>query len=146
MTWVRYYSKKIFGPYIGYMPPQKAAKYMSIMRIAYFFSASTLLIYVLKKKNEFEHKQLLMGKPIVERDLFSFGGSSNVDAQVQYVYTPNEGWKLVEIHKEEKRQTMEQEAFKRAYNAQKKELEEGRPLPPGALVLVDEKDIKTAHL
>ena len=144
MTWVRYYSKKILGPYIGHMAADKAAKYMSVMRIAYFFSASTLLILFFKRSKEYEHRQLLMGRPIVENDLFSFGNSATTKAEagIMYAYTPDEGWKLTEIHKDEQKQTMEQEAFRRAYNAQKKELEEGRPLPPGALVLVDEKDIK----
>lgn len=74
--WLRVVSKKIFGKILGPMPPEKAQKYMDIMRVAYFFSASSLAIalYFTFVKNdalqegieEDKQKDLLMGKPVLE--------------------------------------------------------------------------------
>lgn len=54
MTWVRYYSKKIFGPYLGRMDPERAMKYMHVTRMVYFFSASSLGLLLWKAFKEID--------------------------------------------------------------------------------------------
>lgn len=66
MTWVRYYSKKLFGPYLPYVPPEKATKYMTVLRLTYFISAASLLALVLKAKQEAEQQQLESGRPVIK--------------------------------------------------------------------------------
>lgn len=53
MSWFRYVSRLVFRRWQGKLDPDKAAKFMSVARIAYFFSASTILIYVYHKNKEY---------------------------------------------------------------------------------------------
>lgn len=65
MTWIRYYAKKVFGPYMGQVPEEKAWKYMNITRMVYFFSATTLAILLWSQHKELEQKSLESGLPVI---------------------------------------------------------------------------------
>lgn len=67
MTWVRILSKRIFANRLPHVPVEKAQKYMSAVRIIYFFSASSLLIIALKNyKDANKNTVLESGKPTIQ--------------------------------------------------------------------------------
>lgn len=66
MTWVRYFSKKIFGPYLGKMSEDKAQKYMNISRILYFFSATSVAILVWDGYKTNKKTLLESGVPVIQ--------------------------------------------------------------------------------
>lgn len=60
----------------------------------------------------------------------------NYKVGVIYGYTPGEGLKKVDFNREEYLNQLEKESLERAQEAQRKALEEKRPLPPDAIKLV----------
>lgn len=115
---------------------------MAISRLVYFFSAAGLLFYTIGRYREFKERELLMGRPLVENSIFRRVKPANQDSGTFIKYSPSDGWKIEDLNADECLDKSEQEAYQKAYAAQKAAIEAGRTLPPGALVLVDEKDIK----
>lgn len=139
MTWVRFFSKKIFGPFLPHVPAEKAFKYMALTRMVYFFSASSLLILLLSQRAELEKKALESGLPLIEDDSSAHETFRRKGHKmgVIYGYQADKGWTLTEYHQDEYRQKLEKKAFEKARKAQEKALEENRELPPDAIRLHD---------
>lgn len=88
MTFIRHYAKKIFGPYMGQIPEERAWRYMGIARMLYFFSASTLGLLLWHQYRDEERNKLESGLPIIKDHS---GGEyiKNIVIKLQYSITIN---------------------------------------------------------
>lgn len=130
------------------MEQKKRLKYLTLFRVAYFFSTSSLLLLFLhirsekKKKEEEEMKQrrLEAGQPVLrdESEVHARLRKQGVEVGEIYKYTPEKGWHLEEYHRGEYISKLQKQALEDAREAQRKALAEGRELPPDAIVLVEE--------
>lgn len=66
MSWARYYSKKFLGPYLGYMAPETAQKYMNVARMLYFFSTTSIAYLVWDAYKNHKDPELESGMPIIK--------------------------------------------------------------------------------
>lgn len=141
--WLRLFSRRIFGKMMGSKPPEKAQKYMDIARMVYFFSASSMaILYYYFVKDQLagvnvEHN-LLMGLPVIED--FSPAHKklreSGVKTAILHNHVVGKGIETIEYDRDLYLQELEKQALKRAQEAQRKALAEGKDLPPGAIKLV----------
>lgn len=140
MSWIRYYSRKIFGPLHGSinLPPERAQKYMNATRIAYFFSASSLAIYIWMKSEGIQKKVLESGTPTIQDHSGAHEAfrRSKAEKGSLYTYVPGQGLFKEELTREKYLEQLERESLERAKEAQRKVLEEGRSLPPGAIKVI----------
>lgn len=134
MSFTRYLSRKIFGQYR--MDPDRAQKWMAVMKVAYFFSASTLFIVYLKYRQDIKEKMSREPeKPFLEdiSEGHKLMRTKGNQIGVLYNYTPGKGLERFDYNKEYYYQQLEKEAWERDQEAKKKRLEEGKELPPGAI-------------
>lgn len=141
--WLRLFSRKIFGKMMGSKPPEKAKKYMDIARMVYFFSASSVaILYYFVVRDELARedmeRNLLMGLPVIEdiSPAHKKLRESGVKTAILYNHVVGEGLETIEYDRDLYLQELEKQALKRAQEAQRKLLEEGKDLPPGAIKLV----------
>ena len=106
------------------MDEHRARKYVTFFRIAYFFSASSLLlalVHIVRDKQkileEEKNKKLLeIGQPVIrdESEELADMRKKGVDAGLLYKYSPEKGWHLVEYHRGEYLSKLQKKALEDA--------------------------------
>lgn len=131
--------------YMVNMTPHKASRVTLILRLMYFFSAGNLLLmmmhnhYKAHRSPEEIVKKLEAGQPVIvqEDDLWKLNKGSGVTCR----YTPEKGWQIERLHRDEYLHKLRNQALEDARKAQLAALREGRELPPEAVLLLDKDQV-----
>lgn len=138
MSWSRNFWRRVSAPYMRNMSQERALRYLYAMRMAYFFSVSTLAYYMWHTYNENLQKvELESGKPQIKDHSEAHAALRKGGLDTGIIYKVSKGGvESVEFNKEEYYSQLQAEAYERAKKAQEKALAEGRELPEDAIRLV----------
>lgn len=66
MSWLRELSRNYFRRYHHILTQDQATRWLNFFRMAYFFSAVNLMVYVFyPRKKEITEEDILSGKPVI---------------------------------------------------------------------------------